>query len=753
MKALLIAIVLVVFAACGGNGGENGDGGNSRSVGGGAHATPLATGRHVEIEITPPIQDRLISLVAQDGTLVVFDEGLRTRFESTDMGETWVQSQGVGYGTDLFSDVNNAGILPDGRLLVYLQGEGMTAVEQDGTTQHIPIAGIDRGIADGDEFTLQLIEVLDNERVMLTYSIDWFARFMRENEDFQMFEEDEYDDEENEDDENGGGIRTGTVRVGGNVGGGGMLSFPGTTTAIYDIATGQQLQLISYEEFLTMTPMGANADGDIYTIENHNLVRHGINGDVDILLHGTAFAFGAPVGMTSSITPIEDGFIVNVTQFENMMMVSQIFKYVWDAEAFVDPSQTITIWSLEDNPTVRAAITEIWRNNPNADITYEIALYGDTAISAADAIRTLNTRLLSGRGPDILILDGTPIDSYAGRGMLLDLSERVSTGDMYQNILAPFTDNGQMYVIPMQFTIPMLIGEGQHLNQAPTLSALVQGILESNPLPEIDENRWLGGTPEDERAKIAFNDLPELFEIMWQTGAAAFITDNRLDSDILREFLAAIEAINDKFELAQNEAMMSGGVMMVSGGGVGRANIIGGSVMQFLMQNTNIGAFEAGNISMLYSFMNRNRDNIFMDIALFPGLVQGAWTPSTIVGVYADTPVVDFSIEFVNTMLSQEVQRVNHGMGFPVIRDAMEWQIAQINEQIAEFGLSGFDMAPFEINMDEIIAQLQTPALPEATLREMIWTTVERLAQGRVDIEGAVQEIEQNIRNYLAERS
>jgi hypothetical protein len=104
-------------------------------------------------------------------------------------------------------------------------------------------------------------------------------------------------------------------------------------------------------------------------------------------------------------------------------------------------------------------------------------------------------------------------------------------------------------------------------------------------------------------------------------------------------------------------------------------------------------------------------------------------------------------MEFVNTMLSLEVQAINHGEGLPVTHTAMQAQIDLLNEMLAvtEFIL--------DIDMDGLIAQLQIPSIIENTLRDMIWETVARLVNGRVDLEGAVQEVEQGIRNYLAERS
>ena len=765
-----LTAVLLLSTACGGNNGSNGnsmaEAATTGTDGNRAAATATAaTGRYVEVDVTPPIDGWFMSLIAQDGTLAAFDEGLRTRYDSTNMGETWTPSPGPGSGTDRFEGVRTAAFLPDGRLLAYVQYEGMTKISPDGATEHFPVDEIDSAVADGDTHNITLIQALDNGQIMLTYSIDWIARFMREHdmgdfvgrfgndedgddiEDLDMGTvEDAYNEMyEYEDATEGmetggrGTVRTSEVRVSGTAGVGGDFRFGDMeTTAIHDLATGQQ---ISTRE--VPTPVGANSHGDIYTMQGHSLLRYGANGYVDTVLDGTAFAFGASNNSVASVQLLADGgLVVNVLvdwQF------NRLFKYVWDANATVDPNKTITIWSLEDNALVRAAITEIWRLHPDADITYEIALLGDTAISASDAIRTLNTRLLSGRGPDILILDGAPIDSYAGRGMLLDLTGRVDTGGIYQNLLAPYLDGGQMHVIPTQFSIPMLMGSAHTLAEVPTLAALVESIVTGNPAAAMDQGRMLGGIPEDERAQMGFNDLEELFDLMWQANASAFINDNRLDSDALREFLAAIEAISNMYELTAADDITGGmGVFMAVGGGGGRANMVSGSLMQYMMQSTNLAAFSVDNIMLLQMMMARDDS----ELAIFPGLTPGAWLPSTIVGVSADTSVEDFAIAFVNTMISLQVQQINHGEGLPVTRQGIQAQIAQINQQLAEF-----DMDPFDVDMDTFVNQLQTPALIEATLREMIWGTVERLCTGRVDLEGAVQEVEQNIRNYLAERS
>ena len=182
-----------------------------------------------------------------------------------------------------------------------------------------------------------------------------------------------------------------------------------------------------------------------------------------------------------------------------------------------------------------------------------------------------------------------------------------------------------------------------------------------------------------------------------------------------------------------------------AGGGGGGMSILPGSPMQFMMQATNMAAFSVDSLTLLQMTERREEPSAH---ALFPGLSQGAWRPSTIVGVSADTSVEDFAIRFVNTMLSLDVQLMNHGEGLPITREAVQSQIDLVNELLAEHNLGSFD-----VDVHGLVSGLRVPSIIETTLRDMIWETVERLATGRVDLEGAVGEVERNIRNYLAERS
>jgi len=730
---LLTAILILALAVAACSNGNNGSEAN------------IPTGRYVEVDITPPISGQFISLLTHDGNLVVFNEGLRTRFDSTD-GENWDPSPGPGSGNPRIANVTSASFLPDGNLLGFVPGEGLMIIDDFGHTTHFPVEEIDTAIAEDQNISVHQVQVLDGNRLMLTYNISDFPfGGMFNMEDLGDIDVENVVTQRRAAGGGGMGQMGGEgVRVRGAAGPGGQGTFEfmgmgNNTSSIHDLSTGQLI-----EEVQAPMAVSVTLGGDFHVFRDQSILLHSANGDVDTLLYGAAFAFGVQGANVSSVHSLSDGSLI-------VQVADRLYKYFWDENATINPDKVITVWSLEYNRAVRAAISELWRQHPDAQITYEVALAEGSAISASDAVRTLNTRLLSGDGPDVLILDGTPIDNYAARGMLLDLSDKINTAEIYHNLLAQYTSpSGQLYVVPTQFSVPALMGNAAALGQVQTLDALVDRIISGNPSAAITGRGrgMMGGIPAEERAEVHFNDLAELFDIMWQANATAFIHDNQLDSGALREFLAAMEAISNMYNLTES-APAGGGMMMMAtasgaGGGMGAAQAFPGSLMQYMMQTTNFAALSINNLMMLHFTLEREDG---LDLATFPGLTPGVWVPSTIASVAADTNFPDFALEFVNTLLSVQVQGINHGEGLPITRTGMAAQIDTLNETLAQMDRT------FTIDIEGLIGQLHTPTILESVLQEMIFSSVESLCTGRIDLEGAVREIEQNIRNYLAERS
>lgn len=84
---------------------------------------------------------------------------------------------------------------------------------------------------------------------------------------------------------------------------------------------------------------------------------------------------------------------------------------------------------------------------------------GDDSVTDTDALKVLNTEIMAGTGPDVLLLDGISEDTYIERGMLENLSGVLKDEDILPNIKDAYTkEDGSIYTMPVKFGIPMIEG-------------------------------------------------------------------------------------------------------------------------------------------------------------------------------------------------------------------------------------------------------------------------------------------------------
>jgi len=490
--------------------------------------------------------------------------------------------------------------------------------------------------------------------------------------------------------------------------------------------------------------LALSSDGGLFAVLDGSLLLADADGNISTALERTSYSIGAPRSSVTSVFALDDGSIV-VNILSNGM-VNRLYKYAWNENAVIDPEKTLTIWSLHDNNFVRAAISELRKKHPDSLIDYEIALGRNSAVSASDAIKTLNTRLLSGDGPDVILLDGCSADSYADRDMLLDMSGLVETGDVFGGLLAPYKNNGKLYCLPTQFLMPMLMGSAEALADVKSLDDLIDKAVNGNDLPARGGPgpRPFSGVEEEERSALYFSDLKELCDLLWVSCAPEIVKDNRLNTDALRQYLGAVKAISDKYALTEVSQGRGGMGMSIAFSDGGSATMLPGSLMWYTMQLTHYAAFSTGNLQLLQMMMDRSGSTL----ELFPGLTPGAWQPSTVVSISADAKNQQFAAELVQAMLLVEVQQLNYGTGLPVTHAGLTAQVDTINERRAENGEE-----PFSFDPNVLINQLSSPSIRDTVLTDMMWGSVEKCCNGEIDVEGAVKEIEQSVKNYLAERA
>ena len=100
-------------------------------------------------------------------------------------------------------------------------------------------------------------------------------------------------------------------------------------------------------------------------------------------------------------------------------------------------------------------------------------------ISEKDAISSLNTQLLAGEGPDVIIMDGLNVKSYESTGVLMDLSQvlddiQKENTSCLKNVLYTYENqDGSVYAIPAMETFTAVIGPETEIRDVIDVQSLV----------------------------------------------------------------------------------------------------------------------------------------------------------------------------------------------------------------------------------------------------------------------------------------
>lgn len=175
-------------------------------------------------------------------------------------------------------------------------------------------------------------------------------------------------------------------------------------------------------------------------------------------------------------------------------------KHYWfDKSVSSIPAKELTIFALNDSNTIRQAIVAYQKQNPDIYINFRIAnnnqnviyTYGvknpNETLSISDYVEALNTELLAGKGADILILDGLPIESYIEKGVLEDMEDvllpQIEADVLMKNIAENYVKDGKIYTMPLRFRVPIIYGSSEAVNASKSLEDLARFSEENTEVP------------------------------------------------------------------------------------------------------------------------------------------------------------------------------------------------------------------------------------------------------------------------------
>lgn len=465
------------------------------------------------------------------------------------------------------------------------------------------------------------------------------------------------------------------------------------------------------------------ADGAVYYVDAKGIYRaQQGNSMLEQVVDGDLTKLGTPSFLMQDFAVVGDQFLVLAWTEDRSW---HLWNYAYDPNVPTLPGTELRVWSMEEDPLIRQAIGAFQKLHPEVYISYEVYYTGEDAYSWDDALKTLATELVAGKGPDILDLDGLPLEAYEAKGVLLDLSaelkELTDDGTLIPSIAGAYLrEDGTCPAIPAQYSVPLLHGSSSAMAASKDLEGMADW-LEANrdsfnhPL-YMDQIDWL----------LQFFAMPELERIY--SG----------DREAITHFLTQMKRIWDMESAAPIEDSMGGSPAFNFGALSWSIDACGIDMGQLCSFNGLYAAWQT----------SENKGDGVTD-TLFGG---GLYQPRTVLGINAQSQSAELAKEFVKAALSEEVQGAAVGQGLPVNAAAFDASTQEDPEMARAGFFSAYGTTLTDKDGADVPIFLQVKYPPEEYRQE--WAQRLKTLDTPVTMDGTLQTmLEEETADFFAGKS
>ncbi|MCU6735640.1 ABC transporter substrate-binding protein [Diplocloster agilis] len=521
---------------------------------------------------------------------------------------------------------------------------------------------------------------------------------------------------------------------------------------VYDADTGQQVDSILLEEQDYVDGIMRFSGTQEYLYLDPVGLRHMQAGGTiqETVIDGSLCSVGIPgIAITNIVVGDNDDYYVLYKDDQSV----QLAYYVYDANVATVPSVKLSIYGLEANDVIARAVGKYQINNPDVQVSYTTAETDEGASTTSDYIRALNTELLSGKGADILVLDGLPVDSYIEKGVLADLSDilkpMLESGELLENIINCYADqDGRMYGIPARFSVPILVGDEDVMKAMSGLDTLKQ-YAEGHP-----------DTPFMLTGGKTFT-YEELAKLLLSINYQEIVGDgSKLDQESVVKFLDTVQSAGNALgatvepepipPLTEEEMK----------------EWIASASPYWAKMNFHMGDYPVLDHSAAADEM-KGIDDLYIPTTMVSdygksiSTVNGLFIPSGMIGVNSASGQSDLAKDFVKFLLSEEEQNTDLGNGFPVNAKSLDSWCTKVLEYStgASMQINGETIyvsadAPTKEEITSFIdmaRELRVPLNMDRVFKEMILDESKAFFAGSASAEKAADAICKKANTYQAE--
>lgn len=542
----------------------------------------------------------------------------------------------------------------------------------------------------------------------------------------------------------------------------GMMSIQNISVDTYSLDNNEKLEKPkALEDFLnenfkendeaTLTAYISGRDGsNLYFVNTKGIYRFAVDGSV------VERIFNGGQGQMN-IDTCFGGIALDQEQLILSYSETEHVKYVFNPDIPSTPEKEITVYSLEDNYELRTAITKFQKANPDTFVNYEVGLTDTDAVTKDDAIKVLNINIMAGEGPDVLLLEGMPVEAYMEKGLLADITDVVNeiSGEdgLFDNIVHTYQKEDKILAVPNRFTIPVVLGKKETLNQLTDLNSFV---------------KMAGDQKEGTAQGISIMDQMDTFfllKILMPSSSPAWVKeDGTLDGEALSQFLTNVVQLADIYQIPMERRS---GIEMDEGITFELAQFMTTGecyLSQMVRENSDLNPFnmkDSQNLFVMTSAIKQLGEQEY-DYSVAPGQASGVYIPMLTTGINAKSTEIEASKEFISFLL-----RPDSGLrsGWSVNQKEFE-QIQEKKENVQEGirniiadEMEGTTMEfnfiwPSKADFDKwkaIAESLKIPAVTDDMINLTVLEEGAKCLKGECSVEEAVNSITSKLNLYLSE--
>ncbi|MGI6070660.1 MAG: ABC transporter substrate-binding protein [Blautia sp.] len=436
---------------------------------------------------------------------------------------------------------------------------------------------------------------------------------------------------------------------------------------------------------------------------------------------------------------------------------SKIYHYTYSKDTPTVPGTTLKLYSLLEDDTVSQVIPMFQKMYPDIYVDYQVGLSGEDGMTVSDALKNLNTEVMAGKGPDVFLLDNMPVDSYAEKGLLMDISDVIKevadTDGILENITKSYENDGKIYVMPSHIGLPVMMGKEEDLD----------GIEDLKTMADAGE-RLQAENPDD----YAFGPYKWAYSLVgeWTDNCSPAWTkeDGSVDEEALSEFYTQLKRIfktvkNPQAKNYSDEDMLADYDSM--------AHYYTSIGSDLLMQYGGFCRLAYGTLSSLDGYSQacavmREKGSV---IETWNGQAENCFVPNLMLGISSKCKEEDAAKKFVSYFLSKDAQAVTSYAGFPVNRAVLEggsyWNYEGVSSSGTTMEIDGktidIILTTVEFKQEEIdwmvehLSSAVTPAPYNYLIVDAVRSQAIAYLNDKVSLEEAVSAVSQKMNLYLTE--